>query len=112
MSNFYLKFEFCRKLKKKFKLPAWRDHYTSHVVALVEFVADMVELDSIQSDIEEHHSSAVDPAERLPGVDKCNLVMFAVTSEHLERMWAVAPLYTTVVEPNEDDRASVRRKKK
>lgn len=48
----------------------------------------------------------VDPVvERLPVVDKCNLVMLAVTSERLERMWA-APLCTMVVEPNEDDIAS------
>lgn len=54
--------------------------------------------------------------ERLPVVDKCNLVMLAVTSEHFERM-AAAPLCTKAVEPNEDDIASLcegkrRRKKK
>lgn len=56
----------------------------------------------------------VDPVERLPVVDKCNLVMLAVTSD-LERMLVVAPLCTMVAERNGDDTASnewkIRKKK-
>lgn len=99
------------KMDKQIHSPAWWDRYTSHVVALVESVADMAELGNIQLDIEEYHNSVVDPAERLPAVDKYSL---GSTSEHLERKWVVAPLYTMAVVQNEngDDKASVRKREK